>query len=120
MAHEHLVIRRDRFVAGSFERPEVGVFTQTHTRRHPVPWGRIASGDRIWMKWSGGPLVAQARVTGYREIEHGTPDVLRESTRGFQLHDLRSYWERLPPEFAGLTIYLNEERWLDPLHIRLA
>jgi hypothetical protein len=37
--HEHLVIRREDYVAGTRERPEVRVFTQTHSSRRPVPVG---------------------------------------------------------------------------------
>jgi hypothetical protein len=49
----HISIRRESYFAGTREGPEVGVFTQTHTSRPPVPWGKIAVGDTIWMKWSG-------------------------------------------------------------------
>lgn len=41
---QHVVIRRDEYVAGTRERPEVGIFTQTHATRPPVPWDRIAVG----------------------------------------------------------------------------
>src|SRR5215203_3770398 len=37
----HVVIRRDDYVAGTRERPEVGIFTRTHAARRPVPWGRV-------------------------------------------------------------------------------
>ena len=42
---QHLVIRREAYVAGTRERPEVGIFTQTHRRRPPVPWSRIGVGE---------------------------------------------------------------------------
>src|SRR5262245_58097474 len=35
---QHVVIRRESYVAGTRDRPEVGIFTQTHTTRPPVPW----------------------------------------------------------------------------------
>jgi hypothetical protein len=56
---QHVVIRREDYVAGTRERPEVGVFTQAHSTRPPVPWDQIAPGERVWMKWSGGPIVAR-------------------------------------------------------------
>ncbi len=61
---EHVVIRIEDYVAGTHERPEVGVFTQTHSTRRPVPWGHISAGDVIWMKWTSGPIVAKALVPG--------------------------------------------------------
>ena len=79
----HVAIRRESYVAGTRERPEVGVFTQTHTSRPPVPWGRINVGDPVWMKWSGGPIVAQARVQGFRQIENCSAEKLRPATAGY-------------------------------------
>jgi hypothetical protein len=59
---DHISIRREDYVAGTRERPEVGVFTQTHATRPPVPWGRISIGEPVWIKWSGGPIVARVTV----------------------------------------------------------
>ena len=57
----HLVIRREEYVAGTRERPEVGIFTQTHQRRPTVPWNRVGVGEAVWMRWSGGPIVTPQR-----------------------------------------------------------
>ncbi len=100
-------------MAGTRQRPEVGVFTQTHATRRPVPWARIQVGDAVWMKWSGGPVVARASVSGLRQIENCTADVLRNTTKGFWLYDLAEYWASRPPVFHGLTVYLENEEWLD-------
>jgi len=111
----HVVIRRDNYVAGTRERPEVGIFTQTHTARPPVPWGRIDAGDPVWMKWSGGPIVAQARVARFGQIEGCTVDRLRQQTFGYRLYDLADYWDslRAKPRFFAVVVYLEHERWLD-------
>jgi hypothetical protein len=113
MEREHLVIRREDYVAGTRERPEIGIFTQTHSARPPAPWGRIGAGEEVWMKWAGGPVVAVATVTGFRQLERCTPEVLRASTAGFKLHDVPAYWDSLPPSFFGLVVFLGDERWLD-------
>jgi hypothetical protein len=110
---EHVVIRREDYVGGTRERPEVGIFTQTHAARPPVPWDQIAVGERVWMKWSGGPIVATARVQWFRQLAGCTPDQLRVTTAGYRLHDLHDYWSSLTPVFFGMTIYLDDERWLD-------
>ena len=112
---EHVVLRRAEYVAGTADRPEVGVFTQTHSTRHPVPWGQITPGDPVWMKWCGGPIVARATVQGFRQIETCTPSQLRETTRGFKLFDLDEYWKTRPPVFSGVTIFLEDEAWLDQI-----
>ncbi len=110
---DHVVIRREEYVSGTRDRPEIGIFTQAHQTRHPVPWGQIAIGDTVWMKWSSGPIVAAAKVQGFRQIETCSADRLREMTTGSQLFNLRDYWVSLPPAFSAVVIWLDDERWLD-------
>jgi hypothetical protein len=110
---EHIAIRRPEFVAGTSERPEVRVFTQTHAARHPVPWGRIGIGDAVYMKWTAGPVVARATVSGFRQIADTDAKALRAATFGSDLHDLDPYWSNLPPRFDAVCIYLEGENWLD-------
>jgi hypothetical protein len=110
---DHVVIRREQYVSGTRDRPEIGIFTQAHQTRHPVPWGQIAIGDTVWMKWASGPIVAAATVQGFRQIEGCSPDRLREMTTGSKLFDLGDYWVSLPPTFSAVVIWLDGERWLD-------
>jgi hypothetical protein len=110
---EHICIRRPEYVAGTKDRPEVGVFTQTSVGRKPVPWGRLAAGETVWMKWTGGPVVARAVVSGYRQFEDCTPARLRDAVSGFALAGLDRYWESLAPQFDAVAIYLDQEEWLD-------
>ena len=79
MSLQHIVIRQEQYVAGIRQKPEVGVFTQTRAGRRPVPWGRVAPGETVWMKWSGGPIVARAKVQGFRQIEDCTAEQLRSA-----------------------------------------
>ena len=97
---QHVVIRQESYVAGTRERPEVGIFTQTHSSRPPVPWGKLSVGDLVWMKWSGGPIVAQARVQRFMEIENCTAEQLRQQTFGYRLYELDDYWAGHPTEGA--------------------
>jgi hypothetical protein len=109
---QHIAIRREKYVAGTRERPEVGVFTQTHASRPPVPWGRIAVGEKVWMKWSAGLIVATARVQSFRQFEGCTPQRLRAATSGHRLYDVAAYWAALPASFYAVVIYLEDEAWL--------
>ena len=110
---QHIAIRREDYVAGTTQRPEVGVFTQTHVSHRPTPWGQIGVGDIVWMKWSGGPIIAKSVVQGFRQLRDCSPKQLQETTRGFRLYDLESYWASLKPSFNAVTIYLEHEEWLD-------
>ena len=112
MDREHVTIRKPEFVAGTSERPEVGVFTQTHATRPPVPSGKIAIGETVWMKWSGGPIVARAKVQGFHVFENCSAERLRETTKGFKLYDVDKYWRSRPPSFFSMTIFLKDEEWL--------
>jgi hypothetical protein len=110
---DHVVIRRVEYVSGTRDRPEIGIFTQAHQTRHPVPWGQITVGDTVWMKWSRGPIVARATVQGFRQIQACSPDRLRQIVTGCKLYDLKDYWVSLPPAFSAVVIWLDDERWLD-------
>lgn len=79
---EHICIRNSDYVAGTAEKPEVGVFTQARKNQRPSPWGRIAEGETVWMKWSGGPIVAKAEVSGFRQISDCTPKKLKSAVSG--------------------------------------
>jgi hypothetical protein len=109
------MIRQESYVAGTRERPEVGIFTQTHASRPPVPWGRLDVGDLVWMKWSGGPIIAQARVQRFLQVENCTADQLRQQTFGYRLYELDDYWASIARKghFFALAVYLENERWLD-------
>jgi hypothetical protein len=110
---QYIVIRHEDSVAGTRERPEVGVFTQAHSGRPPVPWDQISIGERVWMKWSGGPIVARARVEGFRQVAACTPERLRQLVAGYRLERLHNCFESLPPVFFGMAVYLADEECLD-------
>ncbi len=109
------MVRRPSYVAGSRERPEVGVFTQAHGGRRPVPWGQIDVGETVWMKWASGPIVAKARVASFKCIEQCTASTLRSEVRHFRLYNLSRYWEDLMVRgsFFGMVVYLEDEEWLE-------
>jgi hypothetical protein len=65
---DHVAIRREEYVSGTRDRPKIGIFTQAHQTRHPVPWGQIAIGDTVWTKWSGGPIVAATGLPADRVL----------------------------------------------------
>lgn len=114
---QHLVIRRMQDALGSAERPEIGLFTQTHTTQHPLPWGQVAVRDRVWLKWSGGPVVATTTVQGFLQMERCTPLRLRALTVGTRLHGAESYWQSLPPLFNAVLVFLKDEQWLKEVFV---
>ena len=114
---QHVAIRQRQHVGGPLARLEVGILCQTHVTRRPVPWGRVSTGDLVWVKWGGGPIVATAKVQQYRQMVRCDADTLRSQTKGYALYDIGAYWESLTPAFNAVVVYLAEERWLGrPFH----
>lgn len=111
---DHIVIRIEEYVAASTERPEAQVFTQSHASRPPWPWGKITIGDIVWMKWSGGPILAKGQVQGFRQIENCTSEVLRNLVNGTKLYGLEAYWQSRPSTFFGMVIFIGNEEWIVP------
>jgi hypothetical protein len=82
-----------------------------------VPWGKLGVGDLVWMKWSGGPIVAQGRVQRFVESENCTAERLRQQTFGYRLYELDDYLEAVERKghVFAVAVYLENERWLDVL-----
>jgi len=119
--YEHVSIRRPEFVAGGRGSPEMSILVQTHKYQLPPPSGQICSGDRVWLKWSGGPIVSAARVSGFRELAECSTEQVRETARGFGLCNLDRYWRevdrRYSEPFYAIVIYLRNAKRLDtPVH----
>jgi len=110
---EHIIIRKEEFVTGSISKSVPTVFTQTHKTHPPLPYNRISIGETVWMKWSDGPIVAKAKVEGFRLLENCTVEEFRETVRGTNLYNHNEYWEIKSKKFNGMTIYIAGGEWLD-------
>jgi len=115
--HEHIAIRDPSYVAGTSDRPEVAIFAQTRTDRLPLPDRRMVPLQLVWMKWSGGPIVARARVCSWHHgtFEDGDVNQVRELSLGTRLFGLDAYWRTVQDKKAGWTsvVRLRDEEWLD-------
>ena len=116
---EHLVIRRSEFVAGSKNKPEVGVFVQTHSKHTPLDLSKLQPKQTVWMKWASGPIVARSKILSWHEGVVKDSDIknLRELTLGTNLFGLNKYWEHVSKmsDFYFIVIRLYQEEWLDKL-----
>ncbi|MEK7140403.1 MAG: HNH endonuclease [Patescibacteria group bacterium] len=119
MEIEHVVIRRPEFVAGSKNKPEVGVFVQTHSKHIPLNLSKLKSKQTVWMKWASGPIVAKSKILSWHEgiVKDGDIKKLRELTLGTNLFGLDKYWEHVAKmnDFYFVVIRLCEEEWLEKL-----
>ncbi len=114
--NEHIAIRKEEYVAGGRASPEVGVFTQVHTRRKPSPWGRITVGDVVWMKWSSGPIVARAETKAIKELAScGWAELRKAVGKSYRLYELDAYWNDLAAKgtFNAVVVEVANEVWLE-------
>ncbi len=116
---EHVAIRTPGYVAGSSDRPEVSVFSQTRSDRIPLHDARMAPRQAVWMKWVGGPIVARSRVLSWhtKAFEDANVNHVRELTAGTRLFELDDYWKSVQDRERGWTtvVRLRDEEWLDDL-----
>jgi hypothetical protein len=115
----HVAIRDPRYVAGTTDRPEIGVFCQPDMRRTPLQEGLLRQGQSVYMKWAGGPVVARSRIVSWHlgEFRDGNVNRLRELTVGSRLFGLTPYWEAVSKKGSGryAVVHLGDEEWLETL-----
>ena len=116
---QHLVIRQHNYVAGTDTNPEVKVFMQTRKNGSPINTKYLAKNQTVWMKWSGGPIVARAKLTSWLEgkIVNGDISKARAQTIGTSLYDLEDYWDSVKKKRNAnyVIFYLDNEEWLDEI-----
>ena len=116
---EHLTIRDPNYVAGSDKKPEVKVFCQTNKSRKPLNDKMLAPGQNVYMKWTGGPIVAVSKLVSWHSgtFDSGNINKLRELTIGTNLFGLTEYWKSVSNKGHGkyTVIHLSEEKWMQTL-----
>lgn len=114
---EHLSIRDPNYVAGSAEKPEVKIFCQTNKKCRPLNESKLAPKQNIYMKWTGGPIVAKSQLVSWHvgKFENGVINQLRELTIGTNLFGLSEYWESVSEKERGFyaVTHLVKEEWLE-------
>jgi hypothetical protein len=116
---QHIVIRQMNYVAGTSEKPEVKIFMQSRTKGAPLALKKFKVNQTVWMKWSGGPIVARAKISHWHEgvIRNGRIDEARALTQDTNLHDLNAYWNELKRKGSSnyVIVRLKDEEWLENL-----
>ena len=117
---EHIVIRDPSYVAGSNKEPEVGVFVQTRKTSSAINENKLQVGQKVWMKWTGGPIVAQSELLSWHtgKFDNGNINAIRDRCIGTKLFGLNNYWESVSAKTSGFfaVILLTGEKWIDPVY----
>lgn len=121
---EHISIRVPNYVAGSDKKPEVKVFCQTNRHRKPLNDTLLAPGQNVYMKWTGGPIVAISKLVSWHtgKFENGNVNKVRELTLGTNLFGLTEYWKSVSKKENGhyTVIHLSNEEWIDNILFPIA
>ena len=90
---EHIAIRSQQYITGSSKQPTVDLFIQTHKKRAPLNDSKLTAGQTIWMKWSGGPIVARTKLLSWTQghFENGNINEMRNSVQHTSLFSSNSY-----------------------------
>ncbi len=116
---QHIVIRQMNYVAGTSEKPEVKIFMQSRKKGSPLALNKFRVNQTVWMKWSGGPIVAKAKISQWHEgiIHDGNIDEARAFTQGTNLYNLDAYWDEVKKKGTSnyVIVKLKEEEWLEDL-----
>lgn len=116
---QHLVIRKMNYVAGTQMKPEVQIFMQTNKRFKPLNTELFKKDQIVWMKWSGGPIVAKAKISSWDSgyIKNGNIYEARNLTKGTNLYHLEDYWKsvRKKKNAYYVVVKLHDEEWLEEL-----
>ena len=82
------------------------------SRDRRAPWGRVRRGDRVWVKVSGGPVVADCTVRRVIQFADLTADQLADARRqwGALVVAPAAYWNQRRHKRFGVLIWLGKPR----------
>ena len=116
---EHVAIRNRKFISLTTIKPEIDVFVQTHTSRTPIKELHLAPDQTIWMKWTGGPIVAKASILTWHsgKFQNGNINEMRDLTKSTRLWGENKYWESVQNKKNSYytILFLRDSKWLDSL-----
>ena len=118
MANYHLVILKKHYLDAILEGRKRIESRFTRTRRYA--FGRVLSGDKLFLKLSSGPVCATATVLAVKNFENLTPERILELKQRYN-HDIRGrdeYWRsRMDCKF-GFLVWLGDIRVMESVRIR--
>ena len=115
---EHIAIRSQGYITGTAKQPTVDLFIQTHKKRAPLNDSKLSTGQTIWMKWSGGPIVARTKLLSWTQghFENGNINEMRNSVQHTSLFSSNSYWESVAEKrdayYTIVFLKENEGSWI--------
>lgn len=117
---DHLVILQPRWLANIVGGKKTVEFRASD--RRIAPWGRVARGDRLWIKASGGPIAAVARVARVESRGPFSPaelDAFLGRLAGDSADSLDTEWrDRLTSQRYVTLSWTRDVREIPPVDVR--
>jgi ASC-1-like (ASCH) protein len=118
MTNCHLVILKRPYLDDILQGRKTVESRITRTKR--FFFGRVRAGDRLFLKFSSGPVCATAVVSKVKSFDDLTPDRIRriEHQYNCDIKGSAEYWQSKRSCRFGLLIWLKdveriEPRWID-------
>ena len=117
MANSHLVVLKrpylDAILAG--RKTVESRFMKTER----APFGKIATGDRLFFKASSGPVRATGRAGKVMDFENLTPKRVERIKRTYngRIVGSEEYWAEKSGSKCGVLVWLEEVKAIEPVWI---
>ncbi len=117
---EHVAILKEPFLSRILSGEKTIESRWYRTRR--APYGRISSGEMVWLKRSGGPVVAKARVSHVEEHSDLTPErimrIVEKDAKGLGVMEEKGrFFEGVRNKRHAVLIHLSDIQTVEPFAI---
>ncbi len=117
MVNYHLVILKQPYLNAILEGRKKIELRLTKTRHHG--FGRVFTGDKLFIKESSGLVCATATVEAVKNYEYLTPEKINKIKRKYN-HDIGGgdeYWQSKIDSKFGFLVWLKNVKTIAPVRI---
>ena len=107
----HVAIQRPEWTVGDLL--DKDVLCRCSIRAIP-PFNRVEPGDTVFLKWSGGPIIARAKVRESTSVEYSNVEDVRELCKGYSLYELEDFWEAMRGRRYATVVELEDVKGIHP------
>lgn len=118
MAHYHLVILKKPYLDMILE-GQKRVELRLYKSKHPA-FGRVFSGDKLFLKISSGPVCATATVKVVKSFDNLTPERILDLKQRYN-HDIGcgdEHWQSKMDSKYCLLVWLKDIKAIEPVRIQ--
>ena len=117
MANSHLVVLKRPYLGAILAGRKTVESRFMKTER--APFGKIATGDRLFFKASSGPVCATGRAGKVMDFENLTPKRIERIKRTYndRIVGSEEYWAEKSGSKCGVLVWLEDVKAIEPVRI---